>query len=545
MRKALIYVISCLFLISIIFPCKAGAESHDLRVVIIYDSPNEEVYRMDSLVGHFTNDITIRRADEVGELSSFTHVIYLSMNDEKPTLPLVTALNDFHGPVFQIGQHIEDFSRGSFVDSVRKENIQSIIVGDSEVSLEVEKVAFAYNFKNNTNVIYKGKAENEQFPIVFSDGANLFATVNTISGMISHYVGEALFSFFGVPKGNPVKVLRLEDIHPKTDPKILQQIGEYLWEKKIPYMMTIIPVYTNPNTGEEVHLNDEKELVRVLKYMQDHGASFILHGYKHQYRSSETGEGFEYWDALHDRPIYQNKDEKVLLRKDFQTEKEYETFVEKGKMFEKEYIHQTVSDGIKEMAEQGLFPLGFEPPHYAMSLEGYKALTNYFTTYVGETQISNETYQTTFAPLFDSEPAFMHGLKLVPETLGYIDPNDEKAVESLQNHADFLANFSDSYLSFFYHPYLGLDPLKEVIDDMEKYKDYKWLDLKMMENRVQIDGITITSEDGVVNADISMKIKLTHMVKTMWWFSIPLLLFIVIVIYSSVTRRRRGDSRPI
>lgn len=62
-------------------------------------------------------------------------------------------------------------------------------------------------------------------------------------------------------------------------------------------MMTVIPVYKDPDTGKTVHLKDKPELVDLLRSMQDDGAAIIMHGYTHQFYDSETGEGFEFWDV--------------------------------------------------------------------------------------------------------------------------------------------------------------------------------------------------------------------------------------------------------
>ena len=44
--------------------------------------------------------------------------------------------------------------------------------------------------------------------------------------------------------------LRLEDVHPVADINQLKEIAELLKEKQIPYMITVIPVYTDPQTGK-------------------------------------------------------------------------------------------------------------------------------------------------------------------------------------------------------------------------------------------------------------------------------------------------------
>ena len=43
----------------------------------------------------------------------------------------------------------------------------------------------------------------------------------------------------------------------------------------MPYMITVIPVYTDPETGKTLHLKDKPELVDLLRSMQDDGAQLL------------------------------------------------------------------------------------------------------------------------------------------------------------------------------------------------------------------------------------------------------------------------------
>lgn len=530
-RKICVYGISCLCVLLSVFPHQVGAQSQE-RTLIIYQGTEEGVRMVDSLVGHFTDMITVIQADKVEALEEFSHVVYVGMDEEKPNAKLVALLDKYTGPVFFIGQHMEDFDQNHFLQFDGEESMTSLSVDGQEISLDVERTAYAYHIGDDAEAVYKGKSRTNEFPVVFRFGKNYYAGVGSVGGIVGHYVGEALFSFFGQEKEAPVRALRLEDVHPKTDPQILKQIGEYLWKEKIPYMITVIPVYTNPETGEEVHLAQERELVQTLKYMQKHGASLILHGYKHQYRDSETGEGFEYWDVENERPIYQEKDEKALMREDFANEEEYEDFLRKGRNFEKQYIKRTVTQGVEELVEQGLYPLAFEAPHYAMSMAGYKELSHYFSTYIGELQISDQTYKASYTPLYESTPSFLHGMKLIPETLGYFDPEDPDVLQKIRDEATSLSRFSDSYLHAFYHPYLGLENLEKLVEEMKHDDSYEWFDLKKQKNHVATGEIKITSTNGEIQTEIPRDIEIKYFMKKFWWVVLPIILFIMIGLLS-------------
>nr|WP_251047807.1 DUF2334 domain-containing protein [Planococcus sp. ISL-109] len=389
-------------------------------------------------------------------------------------------------------------------------------------------------------VLFEGHAEDGNHPLIFKNGQLYYVAANSITGNLSDAIGESLFDFFDAEKSPPKKLIRLEDIHPRSDPVLVKQVGDYLAERNIPYAVTVIPVYTNPETGQNIHLAQSIELVDVLQEMQNNGASLIQHGYYHQYRADETGEGFEYWDVDHDRPIFQSNEDEVRLREDFASEEEYEEFVQNvGLPYEQTHIYKSIVDGVYEMTAEGLYPIAFEAPHYSMSQTGYEELSNYFTTYVGQIQISDRTYDGTFAPVYETESAGLHGMKLYPERLGYINPDNPDAVDEMMAEADYVSQFSSSYLAFFYHPYLGIETFEEVMDEFEKFDEYEWVDLKQMDHKTEVDGIVVETSGGDINVSRPMSVLVAQTTRDLWWVSIPIAIFIIIAIITLIQKLRK------
>ncbi|MCZ2256962.1 polysaccharide deacetylase family protein [Sporosarcina sp. G11-34] len=493
------------------------------KALIMYHSDSdeqiEEVRKLDLLIGHFTSDITITQTNDVIEnqnIDDYSHVFYFGQRSEDLGEYEIPEISDYNGALFYLGKDIESF--------------------------EVTSLA-GKDYREEAEVLYSDPTAESPYPLIYKKGTTYYLNSENIYDQIGENLGEVLFDFFDAERGTPKKSLRLEDVHPKSDPEKLNEIAEYLKEEKIPYMITVIPVYYNPQTGEEIHLSDSRKLVKVLRKMQDNGASIVMHGYYHQYRDAETGEGFEYWDVNNDRPIYQAKDEKVLFRSDFETNEEYDAHIKNGLEFESGYIKSTITKGVSELVEERLYPLAFEAPHYTMSQSGYKELSTYFTTYIGQIQISDRTYKTTFTPYYDSRPAMLHGMKLYPESLGYIEPENNQAVDEILGAVNHISGFSDSHLSFFYHPYLGLDRLKEVVEEMNKYEDYEWFSLKEESNEVIVDGITVASLNGEVTVDRSLVMELIDKAKKMWWIAFPLGIYAIIVGYSFKNRKNSGENR--
>ena len=466
-----VLTILMLVLISTIIPFQkndiSAAEIKKHKVLIVYHNNSEEqqleIRKLDLLIGHFTTDITIKQVNEVinkDELNDFTHIFYFGQRKKSLSRDEILKLSNYTGVLFYLGKDIQQFEKNAL------DNI---------------------NDNEKLTVLFSDLNSEKPYPLIYKKGEIYYMNTETIYGELGEKLGEILFDVFNTKRSDGVKSLRLEDVHPKSNPRKLEEIGAYLSEQNIPYMITVIPVYYNPETTEEIHLAESPKLVKVLRKMQENGASIILHGYHHQYRETETGEGFEYWDVDNDRPIYQDKDEKVLFRKDFKSKYDYDAHIKKGEAFEKEYIKSTVTKGITELVEEGIYPLAFEAPHYTMSQLGYKELSKYFSTYIGQIQISDETYMKSYTPFYHTEPLMLGGMRLYPETMGYIEPNNKHAIENMLEESKYISTYSDAHLSFFYHPYLELDRLQEIVQKMNLYEEYQWFDLKKIKIKKSVN----------------------------------------------------------
>ena len=485
----------------------AKGESEGRRVLIVYSSEKKEdlgqARMMDSLAGHFTKNIKVIEDRDWNSINpnDFTHIIYMGLVEKQLSDKLISDIKSFRGGVYAFGRNSEQFGkRFSFVQRTGGVLVNTLKLESNGLVMKPaeERLASAVtNIKKSRTVVSgqdKGKVDN---PLIIQNGQDYYCALESLFNPSGYFVGESLFGFFGqqASKKNPM-YLRLEDVHPKADAEELMKMAKYLDKQNIPYFVSLIPVYVDPQTHEETHLKDVPKLARTLRYMQDHGGSIILHGYRHQYRHQETGEGFEFWDVDYDRPVYQDNDEKPLTRKDFKSGKAYEDFVHKGEKFEGKYIKSAIENGVKELAAHKLYPLAFEAPHYAMSETGYQVLSKHFSTYVGQVQLTNHTWESEYSPIFTSTPSFLHGMKLYPENIGYISGDDPNAIANMKKKALDISQFSDGAIAGFYHPYLGFDRLKKLVTALESVPDAEWLDLKAQDNQTDMGKIRIQSSEG-------------------------------------------------
>lgn len=361
---------------------------------------------------------------------------------------------------------------------------------------------------------------------------------------------------FGETPDSTLLYLRLEDISPMSDEKLLLQAGAYLHKRNIPFILSVIPVYVNPETGDKVYMSEKPKLVNVLRKLQDMGGSVIVHGYTHTYRYSETGEGFEFWDAKADQPITsQNaKEPATLLQKEqnFPNEEAYQNYLKPFRKNEETYTRQKLTNAIEDLTAEGLYPLAFEAPHYTMSEHGYQIASQYFTSLLGQVQLSDTTWKTSGAGPFVTKPAILHGMTLYPETIGYVDQSDQNPLGKVEERISQMIDFEGGVAGAFYHPYLGMKYLPELVDQMERIPNSEWLDIKKTKQTVKTDKVEIhTSGDGTIQVKSKVSAIETFfdhhqqspLEKALWILSLIVLLFVVMFVsytlYLRATLKKR------
>lgn len=513
MKKKLVIILMFIFTMIIGLEVYAFEKEGLNKTLIIYpssvDKEDDSIKVLDMNVGHFSNDIDFLKSDSViKNINSYDYVIYYGLKQEVLKEELIKELNEFEGKLIGIGYNVEQINqRFSFAQYGEIESINSIEFNGKKHKLDEEESVINIKGVNSGQIIYTAKSEKE-IPCFISNESRdtyYFSFIETNSNL-SNYLGEGLFECYNsADKKGPNKIsLRLEDINPKTDPDKLMEIAEYLKEKNITYMAVVIPAVKDIEKNEIIHLKDYPKVVNALKYMQDNGGTIVMHGYTHQFRDSETGEGFEFWDSETDAPLENPNG-----------------------MTETEYIKTKLEDGIEELVVHDLYPVAFEAPHYSISQNGYKVVSEYFSTYVGSVQLSDKTMDATYAPNYLSKPSLFYGMQLVPENLGYVEgDNIENCIEEITNNAKKYNDLSECMLSVFYHPYLGVDNLKILVENLEKNTNLSWFDLRDIDSTVKSSNINIEVKDGEIKVDSPEK-PLDYQIET--WIQSAYVIFLIIL----------------
>lgn len=418
--------------------------------------------QLGALMGHFNVQTEIR-SDKIysaGDIERFENIFYIGYDIRNtPPTPLLNDLFSTSKSVVWIGSGMIEF--GSRFDVKRKfgfsvTGIDSLthfntvtaggkIFAREELTTElirienksaVSTLATAVDSKNNRQTPYIIRSKNLLYvadsPFAYAGDNDRYL-----------YFADLLHDILGEQHDESHSAyVRIEDIDLNENPVHLRTIADILSAKGIPFMVGVIPFYVNPDEGIRLSLSDRPELVDALRYMVRNGGTIVMHGSTHQYKGT-TATDFEFWDESVNRPI---KDESI------------------------ERFSQKIEDGIDEFTKNGLYPLVWETPHYTGSQLLYQTVAKYFSTvFEQRLAIDDADYSQYFPYIINKD---MYGQTIIPENLGYIpfNPSKEesrKSVHNLLTNARTQLSVRDGVSAFFFHAFLDLDLLKEIVDGLE------------------------------------------------------------------------------
>ncbi len=451
------------------------------KALIVYESElninsvENKVNYLNELLYVFNKNVEKMQIDDYksGDMDSYNSVFVINIENDISNKQFLDDLSVYKNKIYWIGNKIEDFldenkkytikydsQNYSINELVYKENSLIINSGysyniitaskDAKVLAEMSDSYNTYPFIINEDNLYYISRWDLENSFIFEDSLNDFYN-------IKHFDKGKIF-------------IRIEDVHPFRDTKQLREIADYLYSKDIPFMIALIPTYVDSKTQSITTMDMKPEFIETIQYMQEKGGSIVLHGYTHQLGNEEiSGEGYEFWDIKNDTPV----DEDI-----------------------EPYVKNRVLSGLRLCIENKIYPLAYEAPHYAINIDGYKELKKYFSTYVGQYQNNNNNFATNSSPFTIKNSDTFN--VLIPENLNYVDENDEFSVDKIKESFKKLSMVRGYTGGFFFHPYLDINYLKEIVEFLED-ENVEFLDLKEEYNYVKVDDIRIISDDGQIH----------------------------------------------
>ena len=515
------------------------------------DLPNENVYLWEATFSAFAEDIQLVAANQIDEAILHDADVLVFIGDERGVVPQLLQENvkAFKGRVIAFGHNAEQLQPYTEWSFNGEETIRTL---DGQSLPTTRSIIHAVP-PSESEILSVGETLNGQIPFIIQKGLHAYIASTSIGTAEKFAVSSLIYTLLNLqpPTTHPAYI-RLEDISPITDPKLVKEAGDYLADRNIPFYMAMIPVYVNSETGEQIFLSENKELVQVLQNLQSRGGMIIAHGYTHSYRADETGEGFEFWDVEFNQKITTIESDEpsfpLQAQSGFLTKEAYETYMNEIDEIEKQYINQKQTKSIEHLVDNGLYPIAFEAPHYTMSSSGYQITSTYFSSIFGQIQLSDDDWEVMNSPLFTSTPAIMSDMIFYPETIGFVDPELENPLEEMEEAIEQLKRVPGSMIGGFYHPYIGIDYLPEMVGLIESVGNIEWLDLRETSQLVETNHVTIKQEPGKllqISSTISRADRLLQKLKdypfeaSLWIMAIVVTLFIfAFFIYISRLRVR-------
>jgi uncharacterized protein YdaL len=308
------------------------------------------------------------------------------------------------------------------------------------------------------------------------------------------YIGESPFSYIGesdrylifadmlfdvlaptTPERHRAMV-RLEDVGCDADPDELRAIADYLASQRVPFSFGVYTWYKNPfgaengGVAESIKLTDAAcdPVVAAMKYMIAKGGTPLMHGYTHQVDgvaanpyNGKSGDDFEFYMA--------HVDELDYVRLDGPVPNDSARYVT-------DRVAAATAMFVKEKIP---VPTIWEFPHYAASALDYRTIaTKFSTVYERRLYFDNNLEGGTIdhsklaGQFFPYVVKDIYGTKVLPENIGNIE------TESYNHHPvtmpdELIARarrnlvVRDGFASFFYHPHLGVELLKQSVEGIK------------------------------------------------------------------------------
>lgn len=321
----------------------------------------------------------------------------------------------------------------------------------------------------------------ERAPYVLRKGGLFYIADNPVSVIDERdrylILADVLFDFLGLPPRTAKRyaAVRIEDIHPGYDLRMLHRTIEVFRARKVPFAISLIPRYVGPGSNDGLELAGDRNFLQLIHYAIANGATILAHGYEHQLTVdlgcgvSYTGEGYEFWDVCKNRPL----------------------------PFDSVAFVQERLDKAKRILRRARVPwAGWVTPHYAASPLAIRVIHANFGRV-----LQRMRYFLDGAPM-DAPNAIdqffpytivhdHYGVYVWPENLGYVPlprhGGTARHVDEMLEIARLNKVVRDAWASFFWHPVLintelGIASLEKLVDGI-RAEGYEFASLRDLRGR--------------------------------------------------------------
>ena len=261
-------------------------------------------------------------------------------------------------------------------------------------------------------------------------------------------LADLLFDFLDLPPRQTQRyaLVRLEDVHPQYDVRLLRKAVRLLRAADVPFAISLIPKFVGSGVPESagVDMDQRPEFVSAIRYARANGGEILLHGYTHEVSGLRDcvplGSGFDYefWDRCHQGPLPYDSTGFVLDR-----------------------LHKARAI----LSRVGLSPVAWVTPHYAASPDDFRVFGREFPRTVQRvTYMTEDGGKTVYVSQFFPYTIYRdhYGQFIWPENLGFVPlPGSNwgaAAPDDIASSLRLAAVVRDAWASFYWHPILAAQP---------------------------------------------------------------------------------------
>jgi uncharacterized protein YdaL len=493
-----------------------GQAAPGMTVCVFYDAGKDGKFKngrlhaimLENLLGHFREArVSLKAVQEApsGELDGCDRAAYVgSYYDEPLPESFVRETAAFRRPFLWINYNIRQLQKAMGEDAFAARTgfvfrrTQGFDPGAPAGTIPGFYRFFDYKGRRFTKLAFVRPSDGAvvaapELSLVEDRGAAVLATaVHSVTGSTTPYVtrkgpffyvadnpflyiheqdrylilADLLFDFLGLPpRGGPRRALvRLEDIHPNYDLRLLKRSVDLLKARGVPFAISLIPDFVAAGRPEAdgVTLAQRPEFVEALRYAQANGGVILLHGYTHNAAglagcpSLASGFDYEFWDRCRQAPLANDSAELVRAR-------------------------VAAAEGL--LASSSFTAVAWVTPHYAASPDDFREFALLFLRTVQRVRYALDEPQAPGSPDFVSQffPYTIYrdhyGQFVWPEDLGFVPmpglPSGDVPASDIAAAANVESVIRDSWASFFWHPQLMAKPGEEqrlgrIIDSIRK-----------------------------------------------------------------------------
>jgi uncharacterized protein YdaL len=438
-----------------------------------YDAVPVADYKAGSVGQH---DLTVYIGSSYGEAmpAAFVHDV---TSAERPVLWIGYGLTDLQAATPNFVQHYGFkpglFDNGRF-DHVDYHHVDFTRRGD--LAGEIGTVAISAPDKVEVLATAQ-RSDGAKMPWAVRSGALTYVSENPYAYMGAddrYLVFADLMTRLLKPDAPDLHraMVRIEDVGPDADPVRLRQIADYLHSHNVPFSVAVYDTYLDPlkddpSMPRRLTMVQARKVAAALKYMVANGGTLIMHGHTHQLDSirnpysGKSADDFEFYRA--------HVDAKNFVRYDGPVAQD-----------SRAWALGRIDTGLSVWAAAGLpRPTIFEFPHYGASPLDYSAVASRFAARYEQSMY----YTGTLAPVSASKSTYadqmfpypvrdIYGQIVLPEDMGNDTPHayNQHGIRTTGQMLESAGRdmvLKDGFASFFHHWFLGVGPLKQLVEPMQ------------------------------------------------------------------------------